>query len=70
MRTALLLHNALLIQELADKLPPQIKLNWGIHKVSLSKVTLKHLSDWLYGIAKGACSVTPSRVKSRRNEKE
>ncbi len=65
-----IMRNILLVQELVDKLPPQIKLNWGIYKINLSEVTLKHLSDWLYEIAKAACSVTTFSSKSHRQDKE
>lgn len=34
-------NNSLLIHELVDRLPPTIKLSWGIYKINLPQVTMK-----------------------------
>ena len=52
------LSNPTLIQELTDKLPSQIKLNWAMFKQSVPTITLSTFSNWLFQIAKAASDVT------------
>ncbi|XP_062538068.1 uncharacterized protein LOC134206382 [Armigeres subalbatus] len=65
------LYNVALLQELVDRLPSTIKLNWALHRQTLQTVTLSNFSDWLEMLVNAACTVTiPSSstfhpVKSR-----
>ncbi|XP_036329397.1 uncharacterized protein LOC118741504 [Rhagoletis pomonella] len=51
------LNNPLLIQELIDKLPSQIRLQWAMFSRNEPLCTLKQFSDWLFDMAEAASSV-------------
>ncbi|XP_055522480.1 uncharacterized protein LOC129716671 [Wyeomyia smithii] len=65
--------NVALLQELVDRLPPAIKLNWALHRQSLQLVTLSSFGDWLEKLVEAACVVTISPVEppiNRKNRKQ
>ncbi|XP_055918440.1 uncharacterized protein LOC129950533 [Eupeodes corollae] len=51
------LNYPMLTQELVEKLPPSLRLNWAIHKQSLSSCTLMHFSRWMFSLAEAANGV-------------
>lgn len=50
--------NPMLLQELTDKLPTSIKLNWAIYRQGLPAVDLIIFSRWLFNVAQAASTVT------------
>lgn len=52
------LYNPMLMQELTDKLPAHIKLNWAIFQQTVPAPNLSTLSQWLFQIAQAASTVT------------
>ncbi|XP_053685635.1 uncharacterized protein LOC128735162 [Sabethes cyaneus] len=69
--------NFALLQELVDRLPPTIKLDWARHRQTLDTVTLSEFSSWLETLVEAACVVTvPSAFgnyaskSDRRSRKE
>ena len=50
----------MLLQELTDKLPPQIKLNWNMHKRTITSVSISSFATWLQDMADAASEVTLS----------
>lgn len=50
--------NPPLMQELVDKLPYQMRMDWGQIKISTPNVNLADFSEWLFTRAKTACAVT------------
>lgn len=72
------LSSPILIQELVDKLPASLKLDWAFYKARFANVTLATLSEWLSRLAYAASEVTwsadtlqPSEGKSKdRNNKK
>ncbi|XP_062557206.1 uncharacterized protein LOC134222069 [Armigeres subalbatus] len=52
------LSNPMLLTELVGKLPPSIRLDWGLHTQRISQVTLKAFSDYVSSIKTAACQVT------------
>lgn len=57
--------NVALLQELVDRLPPTVKLDWAKHRQTLSAVTLSNFSEWLGELVEAACVVTvPSSIGS------
>lgn len=54
------LSNPLLLQELVDKLPSNLKLQWAMHQQTLAVADLVSLSSWLTPVAQAAISVTIS----------
>lgn len=67
------LSNQLLLQELVDKLPAALKLQWANHQQALPVTTLASFSAWLTPATRAAISVTmstsltePSEAKTKR----
>uniref|UniRef100_A0A182PWJ1 DUF5641 domain-containing protein n=1 Tax=Anopheles epiroticus TaxID=199890 RepID=A0A182PWJ1_9DIPT len=56
------MYNVALLHELTERLPPSLKLNWGCHQMSLSRVTLSSFNDWLNHLVQAASLVTVSSV--------
>ncbi|XP_053691213.1 uncharacterized protein LOC128739741 [Sabethes cyaneus] len=55
--------NVALLQELVERLPPTVKLDWAKHRQTLKTVTLEDFSKWLETLVEAACVVTiPSTV--------
>lgn len=52
------LSNPTLLQELVDKLPPTIKLNWAMHKLNLNETSLTTFSEWISQMAMAIGEVT------------
>ncbi|XP_055910928.1 uncharacterized protein LOC129945299 [Eupeodes corollae] len=52
------LNNPCLLQELVEKLPAQIKLNWGMFKQTISCADLSVFNDWIAKYAAAASEVT------------
>ena len=50
----------MLLQELTEKLPPQIKLNWAMYKKTIATVTISTFATWLQDMAEAASEVTLS----------
>lgn len=50
--------NVALLQELVERLPSTIKLNWAMHRQQLQGVTLSDFGDWLEKLVEAACVVT------------
>lgn len=62
--------NVALLQELVDRLPATIKLNWAMHRQKLPKVILSDFGDWLGELVEAACVVTmPSTSFTVKAEK-
>ncbi|XP_058445267.1 uncharacterized protein LOC131426502 [Malaya genurostris] len=69
--------NVALLQELVEKLPPTIKLDWAKYRQPLRVITLSDFSAWLGTLVEAACVVTvPSPISvytgkpEKRNRKE
>ncbi|XP_055540402.1 uncharacterized protein LOC129727039 [Wyeomyia smithii] len=69
--------NVALLQELVERLPPSIKLDWARRRQTLNAVTLADFSDWLGELVEAACVVSvPSSIGTfigkpeRRGRKE
>lgn len=52
------LHDPGVIQELVDKLPYQLKIDWAIYSDGVSQVTLRTLSDWLIKLSRSLNRIT------------
>lgn len=52
------LSNPILLQELVDKLPAHIKLDWALNKRAIPNATLAHLGEYMGSIVSAASSVT------------
>lgn len=52
------LWNPQLMQELVDKLPYQMSLEWGQIKMNSPNVNLTNFSEWLFMRARTACAIT------------
>ena len=51
--------NPELVQEIVEKLPSNLKLDWALHKLALdSQVNMISFSEWLYAIGTAAATVT------------
>lgn len=53
------INNPLLMQELLEKLPPNLKLDWASFKNRCPTNNLITFQEWLHEIAERACSVMP-----------
>uniref|UniRef100_A0A336KYM1 CSON001539 protein n=1 Tax=Culicoides sonorensis TaxID=179676 RepID=A0A336KYM1_CULSO len=53
------LNSPLLLQELVDKLPPNLKLEWAAFRVRTPTINLISFQEWLSEIAERACTVMP-----------
>lgn len=66
--------NVALLQELTEKLPPSIRLNWAYHRQTLQRVTMSDFGDWLSKLVEAASVVTLPSIgvprTERRNRKE
>ncbi|XP_058456660.1 uncharacterized protein LOC131434043 [Malaya genurostris] len=51
------LSNPMLLTELVGKLPPSLRLDWGLHSQRVPQVTLKAFSDYVSCIKTAACHV-------------
>lgn len=59
------MQNPMLIQELVDKLPAQLKLSWALHaQMVAGGATLNTLGNWLFEIAQAANTVTSPFAQS------
>ncbi|XP_049294136.1 uncharacterized protein LOC125769445 [Anopheles funestus] len=58
-----------LLDELVGCLPPMVKLMWGLHRITLSKVNLAAFGKWMQTIKQAAQSVTNPAAHSDRNSK-
>ncbi|XP_058817784.1 uncharacterized protein LOC131681093 [Topomyia yanbarensis] len=71
------LNNPSLLQELEDKLPAQLKLQWAMHKRADSNVTLKTFAEYMSLMVSAASQVTTFvkdsndyREKDRKNKQK
>ncbi|XP_062714276.1 uncharacterized protein LOC134291034 [Aedes albopictus] len=60
------LANPILMEELVEKLPANIKLDWALHKQRMVDVDLKTFSDYMDVIVTAASSVTPVIDKNEK----
>ncbi|XP_058456798.1 uncharacterized protein LOC131434166 [Malaya genurostris] len=63
------LNNPALLQELEDKLPAQLKLQWAMYKQTVSRVTLKTFSEYMSHMVSAASQVT-TFVKDDHDHRE
>ncbi|XP_068149409.1 uncharacterized protein [Drosophila tropicalis] len=52
------MHNPLLVQELLEKLPTQLKLQWAMFPKDTKIPSMESFSKWIYDIAEAASQVT------------
>ncbi|XP_062713078.1 uncharacterized protein LOC134290086 [Aedes albopictus] len=68
------LSNPMLLSELVGKLPPSLRLEWGLHTQRVPQVSLRAFSDYVTSIKTAACKVslpTDSHAdENRRSKKE
>jgi len=50
--------NPLLVQELVEKLPSQLKLQWAMHPKETAVPVVKVFREWMYTIAEAASQVS------------
>ncbi|XP_065074988.1 uncharacterized protein LOC135698779 [Ochlerotatus camptorhynchus] len=66
--------NVALLQELTERLPPAVRLNWAYHRQTLDRVTLSDFGDWLGKLVEAASVVTIPSIgvpkSERRGRKE
>lgn len=62
------LYNPSLLQELVEKLPSQIKLNWAVYRQNILDVNLATFSKWFFQLAEAASSVTMPVIGSSSYE--
>ncbi|XP_055920890.1 uncharacterized protein LOC129952362 [Eupeodes corollae] len=64
------LSNPSLLRELTEKLPPQIRLNWGNYRRNLDSVSLLTFSEWLEDVAQSASEVAPlNNIRTMKSER-
>ncbi|XP_053698929.1 uncharacterized protein LOC128745887 [Sabethes cyaneus] len=68
------LSNPILLQELVDKLPANIKFSWALHQVGLPVVDLKAFSEYMRNVTAATSGVTnlyvsPKPPKDEKHEK-
>lgn len=58
--SGLMMHiwNPSLLQELTEKLPAQLRLNWAVYMQAVPAPNLSTFSQWMAGLASAASSVT------------
>ncbi|XP_053683167.1 uncharacterized protein LOC128733540 [Sabethes cyaneus] len=61
--------NVALLQELTEKLPPTVRLNWAYHRQTLASVTLSDFGDWLGKLVEAASVVTIPSIGVSKPEK-
>jgi len=64
------IQNPLLLSELVDKLPPQLRLDWALYARQFDSADISHLSDWLYELATAASSIVSYGQATPREEKK
>lgn len=62
------LWNPQLLQDLVNKLPYQMRMDWGLVKMSNPNANLSNFSDWLYLRAQTACAVTLPSSEKKNNK--
>ncbi|XP_055591192.1 uncharacterized protein LOC129743240 [Uranotaenia lowii] len=63
--------NVALLQELVERLPSTVKLDWAKHRSTLQAVTLDDFSKWLEILVEAACVVTiPSTISAYASKPE
>lgn len=67
-------NNPYLIQEIMDKLPSSMRLEWSRFKRTLPSANMQDLGDWLYEVAQAASDVVTPTVshkdKGKNNKKD
>ncbi|XP_055910918.1 uncharacterized protein LOC129945285 [Eupeodes corollae] len=58
------LNNPILLQELVERLPPTLRLNWSIYKQTLSIINISQFSSWLFEVGRAANDVIFSGISS------
>lgn len=68
------LSNPMLLSELVGKLPPSLRLDWGLHTQKVPQVSLRAFSDFVTAIKAAACKVSlptdSHQEDNRRGKKE
>ncbi|XP_074029085.1 uncharacterized protein [Leptinotarsa decemlineata] len=63
------LNNPMLMHELLDKLPSQMKVNWALHRSTLKKCDgLIDFADWMYNLATNVCAALPTLAIAGRTK--
>lgn len=57
------MNNPYLMQEITDKLPSTMRLDWSRHKRTLPTATMENLGNWLYDVAQAASDVVTPAVE-------
>ncbi|XP_055527787.1 uncharacterized protein LOC129720346 [Wyeomyia smithii] len=60
---------AVMLQELTERLPPAVRLNWAYHRQTLARVTLSDFGDWLEKLVEAASIVTVPAISVARSER-
>ncbi|XP_061393150.1 uncharacterized protein LOC133328620 [Musca vetustissima] len=61
--------NPTLLQELVEKLSPDMMIQWALHSKDKQRPTLIDFSDWLYIIAEATCRVTVPNFEFTNDKK-
>lgn len=67
------LNNPILLQELVERLPPIIRLNWSIYRQTLPTTDISHFSTWLFELGRAANDITftcPIAQEKRLEQKQ
>jgi len=64
------LHNLQLLQELVDKLPDSLKLQWGVSSVLIGRCTLTEFAEWVDMVAEAASKVSIPKLNLRERKDE
>ncbi len=64
------LNNPQLKQELVDKLPDGLKLQWGMKSLDIGSNTLVHFAEWIDRVAEGASKVSTPKLNFREKRKD
>ncbi|CAG9822924.1 unnamed protein product [Phaedon cochleariae] len=63
------LNNPMLIHELVDKLPSQIKVNWALYRSTLQSSTgLEDFDEWMFNLATNISTALPTLIITGRNK--
>ncbi len=64
------LNNPQLMQELVDKLPDGLKLQWGMKSLEIESSTLTHFAEWIDRVALAASKVSTPKLNFRERREE
>ncbi len=64
------LNNPQLMQELVEKLPDALKLQWGMKSVELGSSTLVHFAEWVDRVAEAASRVITPKLNFKERKED